>query len=156
MKGHSGFTAFELAVTLAVVALIASLALPPYLKWLREHRLRGAVTNLKADLEMAKIKAIRQNSLVAVQLCRDSYTIFNENGDTNYTCKRGGREVYRTRKLPAGVKIDLENLTFSDDRIRFNGRGLPDGMIASKKILIKNPDSGQEITINRLGHMEVQ
>jgi Tfp pilus assembly protein FimT len=155
MGRNSGFTAFELAVTLAMVALIASLSLPPYLKWLRGHRLRGAVTNLRADLEMAKIKAIRQNSLVAVQFCLDRYTIFNENGDTNYACVTAGREVYRDRRLPAGVEIDLENLTLADNRTRFNGRGLPDGMTTAEKIPVKSQTSGQEITLNRLGFMKV-
>jgi prepilin-type N-terminal cleavage/methylation domain-containing protein len=156
MRKNSGFTAFELAVSLAIMAIIAALVLPPYLHWLRGHRLRGAVTNLMADLEMAKIRAIRENSLVAVQFCQDSYTIFNENGDTNYTCTTIGREVYRSRKLPSGVEIDLGSLTFADNRTRFNGRGLPDGITAGQTIPVKNDTSGQEISLNRLGYMTVQ
>ena len=59
MRKNSGFTAFELAVTMAIVVIIAAAALPPYLKWLRGYRLRGAVINMMADLEMAKIGIIR-------------------------------------------------------------------------------------------------
>ena len=156
MRKNSGFTAFELAVTMAIVVIIAAAALPPYLKWLRGYRLRGAVTNMMADLEMAKIRAIRENSLVAVQFCQDRYTVFNENGDTTYTCDSAGRQIYRYRKLPAGVKIDLDNLTFADYRTRFNGRGLPDGTIAEEKIPIYNQTSGKIISLNRLGYMNVQ
>lgn len=156
MRKHSGFTAFELAVSMAIMVIIAALVLPPYLKWLRGHRLRGAVTNLMADLEMAKIKAIRENSLVAVQFCQDRYTIFNEDGDTNYTCVTGGREVYRNRQLPSGVEIDLAYLTFANNRTRFNGRGLPDGLTAEQIIPVKNRSSGEVITINRLGYMKLQ
>ena len=156
MRKNSGFTAFELAVTLAIMVIIAALGLPPYLKWLRGHRLSGAVTNMMADLEMAKIRAIRENSLVAVQFCQDRYTIFNENGDTTYTCDPAGREIYRYRKLPAGVKIDLGDLTFANGRKRFNGRVLPDGTIAEEKIPISNQTSGKTIALNRLGYMNVQ
>jgi prepilin-type N-terminal cleavage/methylation domain-containing protein len=156
MRKNSGFTAFELAVSLAIMAIIAALILPPYLTWLRGHRLRGAVTNMMADLEMAKIRAIRENALIAVQFCQDRYTIFNENGDTNYVCGTAGREVYRNRKLPAGVEIDMGNLTFANDRTRFNGRGLPEGITVAQKIPIKNKTSGQEISVNRLGYMKVQ
>ncbi|MBE9545661.1 MAG: GspH/FimT family pseudopilin [Proteobacteria bacterium] len=156
MRKNSGFTAFELALTMAIMGIIASFVLPPYIKWNREHRLRGAVTNMMADMEMAKIKAIRENSMVAVQFCQDRYTIFNENGDTNYTCVTTGREVYRDRKLPAGVEIDLGDLNFANNRTRFNGRGLPDGMTAARKIPLKNKTNGQEITVNRLGYMKVQ
>ena len=156
MRKNSGFTAFELAVSMAIMVVIASLILPPYLKWLRGHRLRGAVTNLMADMEMAKIRAIRENSMVAVQFCLDGYTIFNESGDTNYTCVTTGREVYRNRKLPSGVEIDLGDLDFINNRTRFNGRGLPDGLTTEETIPVKNKSSGQGIIINRLGYMKVE
>ena len=55
MRKNSGFTAFELAVSMSIMVVIAALVLPPYLQWLRGHRIRGAVTNLMGDLEMAKI-----------------------------------------------------------------------------------------------------
>ena len=156
MRKNSGFTAFELAVSLAIMVIIAALVLPPYLKWLRGHRLRGAVANLMADLEMAKIRAIRENAMIAIQFCQDRYTIFNENGDTNYTCGTAGREVYRNRKLPAGVEIDMGALSFANDRTRFNGRGLPDGITTVQIIPVKNKSSGKEISVNRLGYMKLQ
>jgi Tfp pilus assembly protein FimT len=156
MRKNSGFTAFELAMSLAIMVIIAAAVLPPYLQWLRGHRLRGAVTNLMADLEMAKIRAIRENALVAVQFCQDRYTVFNEAGDTNYTCVTAGRVVYRDRELPPGVEIDLGNLTFANFRTRFNGRGLPDGLTTGQTIPVKNSSSSQDITINRLGYMKVQ
>jgi Tfp pilus assembly protein FimT len=156
MRKNSGFTAFELAVSLAIMVVIAALTLPPYLKWLRGHRLRGAVTNMMADLEMAKIRAIRENALIAVQFCQDRYTIFNENGDATYTCVTAGREIYRDRKLPSGVQIDLGELSFPNNRTRFNGRGLPAGTTAEEIIPISNQTGGQIITLNRLGYMKVQ
>ena len=80
MYKNSGFTAFELAVSMAVMVVIAALVLPPYLQWLRGHRLRGAVNNLMGDLEMAKIRAIRENAFVVVSFGQNSYTIFLDNG----------------------------------------------------------------------------
>ncbi len=158
MRKNSGFTVFELAVSMAIMAVIAATVMPPYLKWLRGHRLRGAVTNVMADLEMAKMRAIRENSLVAVQFCQDRYTVFHDpdNSDDNYSCVATGREVFRDRKLPAGVHIDLAHLTFADNRTRFNGRGLPDKMTAEKTIPITNQTDGQTITVNRLGYMKLQ
>jgi prepilin-type N-terminal cleavage/methylation domain-containing protein len=156
MRKKSGFTVFELAVSMAIMAVIAATVLPPYLKWLTEHRLRGAVTNMMADLEMAKIRAIRENSMVAVQFCQDRYIVFHENGDTNYSCVATGRDVFRDRKLPAGVHIDLAHLTFANNRTRFNGHGLPDKMTAEKTIPITNQTYGQTISVNRLGYMKLQ
>ena len=81
MRKDYGFTALELATTIAIAAVIAALVMPPYLNWLRAQRLRGAVINLTTDLEMAKARAIRENSFVVVQFAADSYKIFLDTGD---------------------------------------------------------------------------
>ena len=81
MRGkESGITAFELTVTLAIMAVIAALTMPPYLKWLRTSRLQSATTNLTTDLELANVLAIRENAMVVVEFETDSYRIFVDNG----------------------------------------------------------------------------
>ena len=166
MRKNSGFTAFELAVSMAIMAVIAALVLPPYLQWLRGHRLRGAVTNLMGDIEMAKIRAIRENDFVVVSFDQNSYTIFLDNGKPAGVAQDwdpAGETIIKTRILPAGVHFDLALLQFnnepltSDDNItRFNGRGLPDRISAPTVIPLANQSKSSSITINRLGHMSVQ
>ena len=88
MRKNSGFTALELATTIAILAVIAALAMPPYLRWNRTRRLEGAVVNLTSDLEMAKMRAIRENTFVVIQFSADSYSIALEdvvNGDITFT-----------------------------------------------------------------------
>jgi len=155
MRRNSGFTAFELAVSMAIVAVIAAFVLPPYLQWLRGHRLRGAVTNLMGDLEMAKIRAIRENDFVVVSFAQNSYTIFVDK-----------TTIIKTRTLPSGVQFDLDLLQFdngttpplppNDNYTRFNGRGLPDKIIFQTEIPLFNQSQNSSIFINRLGHMSVQ
>ena len=81
MRKNSGFTAIELSVTLAIMVVVAAFIMPPYLKWQRSYRLRGAVNNLMADVEMAKIRAIRENSFVSVLFQTDKYVVFVDNGE---------------------------------------------------------------------------
>jgi type IV fimbrial biogenesis protein FimT len=166
MRKNVGFTAFELAVSMAIMAVIAALVLPPYLHWLRGHRLRGAVTNLMGDMEMAKIRAIRENNFVVVSFAQNSYTIFLDNGQPSGTAENwdpAGETIIKSRTLPAGVQFDLgllhfdnEPLTSDDNITRFNGRGLPDRISAATVIPLFNQSESSSITINRLGHMSVQ
>ncbi len=159
MRRNSGFTAFELAVTMAIMAVIAAVVLPPYLKWLRSYRLSGAATNLVADLEMAKIKAIRENAFVVVLFNQDRYVIFVDNGKPGGVANDwdpAGEETIRSRKLPAGVQIDLAELTFAGSRTRFNSRGLPDGTTTPEGIPLFNQNGSKTISLNRLGYMNVQ
>lgn len=165
MQKKAGFTAFELAVSLAIMALIAAFVLPPYLQWLRGHRLRGAATNFMGDMEMAKIRAIRENDFVVIRFAENSYTIFLDNGNPAGTAGDwlpSGESIIKTRALPAGVKFDLNQLNFeyiasaaTNDITRFNGRGLPDRVTAETQIPLINESGSTTIKINRLGHMSV-
>ena len=164
MRKNSGFTAFELAISLAIMVVIAALVLPPYLKWMRGHRLRGAVNNLMGDLEMAKIRAIRENSFVVIRFDAESYTIFLDNGQPSGVPDNWDSEgefIVKTRNLPAGVQFDLANLNIDNASTtltkvtRFNGRGLPDLESAENDIPLKNSSNSRAITINRLGFLSV-
>ena len=163
MRKDSGFTALELATVIAIVAVIAALTMPPYLKWLRAHRLRGAVINLTADLEMAKIRAIRENRFVVVQFDTDNYKIFVDRGDgfggdPNWELENADDELIANREMPAGVTIDDAGLSFPthSNKTRFNGRGIPPDVVGPETILLANAQDSKQITLNRLGNINVQ
>ena len=160
MRNRSGFSAFELAVALAIMAVVAAFVMPNYLKWLRSYRLSGATSNLVSDLEMAKIRAIRENAFVAVEFKADKYLIFVDNGEPSGTSgdwvRNGDEQVLRDRDLPAGVRINMAALTFADNRTRFNARGIPPDIGAPETIQLTNSIKTKQITMNRLGYMNVQ
>jgi prepilin-type N-terminal cleavage/methylation domain-containing protein len=162
LQKKSGFTALELATTIAIVAVIAALVMPPYLRWNRAHRLEGAATNLTADLEMAKVRAIRENAFVVVEFNTDSYTIFVDNGEGGGTAadwNRNGSEIIaQDRDLPTGVQIDTASLSFPsfNSKTRFNGRGIPPDILGPEIVSIANTINSRLITINRLGFINVQ
>ena len=154
-----GFTAFELAMTLAIVAILATFFMPPYLHWLRTSRLRGAANNLMGDIEMARIRAIRENDYVAVQFQPTGYTMFLDNGEGGGTAgdwlRNGSEELVRHRDLPSGVLIDLGSMTLVNNRVRFNGRGVPPEVGSNEDIPVLNQRGTKTITLNRLGHLEL-
>jgi len=159
MRKNSGFTAFELATTIAITAIVAAFVMPPYLSWLRDHRLRGATTNVVADIEMAKIKAIRENAFVVILFESDSYTVFVDNGSGGGTAgdwiRNGSEELMRLRTLPGAVRFDLDNLTLAANRVRFNGRGISPDIAGAETIPLVNPRGSKVVSLNRLGHLEM-
>ncbi len=162
MRKNSGFTTYELVVTIAIISVIAALTMPPYLQWNRARRLEGAVINLTSDLEMAKIRAIRENAFVVVEFHANSYTMFLDTGDgvggsPNWNHDADEQQIIN-REMPAGVQIDTGSLSFPtvNDKTRFNGRGIPPDIMALETIPVLNAASGRQITINRLGFINVQ
>src|SRR5699024_6935398 len=66
MNRQHGFTLLELMVTVAVAAIIVSIAVPSFSAMLNRHRLEAAASELKFNLLLARSQAIKQNRDVAV------------------------------------------------------------------------------------------
>ena len=160
MRKDAGFTAYEVAVTLAIVGIMATFVMPPYFRWLQGHRLRGAAINLMADIEMAKIRAIRENAFVAVRFAAGGYDMFVDNGAGGGVAgdwtPNGGENLFQSRQLPAGVRMVLGELTLPNHRVRFNGRGMPPDLVAPELLPLTNPSGRREVRLNRLGNVRIQ
>ncbi len=66
MRKNSGFTMTELMVTIAVVAILASLAIPNFIAWLPNYRLQSGAEEIQSTLQLARITAIKENAAVKV------------------------------------------------------------------------------------------
>ena len=66
MKKNGGFSLFELLIVLAVVAVVSAIVTPNIISWRSGAKFRGAVDNLKGDLQMAKVKAVKENNVVTI------------------------------------------------------------------------------------------
>ena len=157
---QSGFTALEVAVTLAIIAVLATVSTPSFLKWLQGHRLRGAAINLVADLEMAKIRAMRESSFVSVQLAADGYTIFVDDGSGGGAAgdmvRNGSEALVQYRQLPSGVTVSMGEVTLVNQRMRFSSRGIAPDLVGVASIPLVNISGRKELRVNRLGNIQVQ
>ena len=61
-----GFTTLEILVTLAVIALLAGLAAPSMISFVRTNKMATAARQLDADMVMARREAIKRNTRVLV------------------------------------------------------------------------------------------
>lgn len=71
-----GFTLVELAITIAIIAIVLYLALPNFLLIVEHERLRDAAQTLHSDLMHARSEAIRRGV--------DVYAVFITDGDTTW------------------------------------------------------------------------
>ncbi len=65
-KRSLGFTLTELMVTLAIVGILASIAMPSFQDQLQAGRVKGAVEVLFGALQNAKMEAVKTNATVQV------------------------------------------------------------------------------------------
>ena len=135
-SSESGFTLFELMVTVAVSAILVGIAVPSYRGLIFSNRLTTATNDFIAAVNMAKLEAVRRNR--AIQLCASS----NNGSDTlgagcslNTGCGTAGGApipgtvclldggttpvpLYAAPTLPTGISLS------STSALRYGGQGL--------------------------------
>lgn len=112
MSKDSGFTLTELMVTIAVVAILASLAIPNFIAWLPNYRLRSGAEEIQSTLQLARITAIKENATATVL-----FDIANE----SYRASVAGK-TFRRGRMPAG--IDINSAAFGGGTfVQFNNQG---------------------------------
>lgn len=164
MKTQKGFTIYELLTVIAIIAIMASIAIPNMISWRNDAKLRSASTIIRGDLQLAKLRALRENTIVVMIFTASGYNIFIDNGagaNAGNWNLDADEVVVRNRQLPAGVTISLPTTFDSpNNRTRFNGRGLPDpltltGSGLTGSVTMKDSRGIQkQITINRLGRFD--
>lgn len=161
MRNKRGLTLFEMLVVVCLLAILAAFVAPNIMNWRREVQLRGAANNLKGDLEMAKINAIRENNYVAIMF-QDTlhYEIFVDNGAGDGGIPKnwirdGEERVLRVREMPAGVTIDFSSTSFGflGKKTRFTGRG---HCTAGSTFLNNEKNDRIRVILNRLGRITLK
>lgn len=157
MQKNSGFTLFEVLTVIAIIGIMAAIAVPNMIGWRSDANFRGTVQNLKGDLNSAKMMAVRENAFVVVNFFANRYEVFVDNGSganaENWTRDSDERRL-ANRVLPAGVTIDLGATDFTDDRTRFNRRGLPQNL--GTLVVVASSGDQRQIQLNRLGRINIQ
>ena len=125
MRKNTGFTLLELMVVIAITAILSVIVVPNMIGWRNNAKLKGNVLNLRGYLEMAKLKAIKENAKVAVvfDVVGNGYAVFVDNGtgaNANNWIHDENEQLLRNIQLPAGITLST---TRSNNRLRFNSRG---------------------------------
>ena len=67
IKDIEGFSLVELMVVIALLGILAAISVPNLLKNLPEKRLKGAARNVYADMQKARLQAVKENRDIAVR-----------------------------------------------------------------------------------------
>ena len=67
-RSEHGFSLVELMVTVAVLSLLMTLAVPSFAEWIQNSRIRTAAESIQNGLQVARAEAVRRNARVEFAL----------------------------------------------------------------------------------------
>ena len=78
MNSKSGFTLIEVIVVMVIIAIMAAIAMPRFVDWLPNMRLKAAARDLYSNMQKARMLAVKSNKSTAI--------IFDDSNDRYDLC----------------------------------------------------------------------
>jgi len=153
---HSGFSMVELMVVIAILAVLATVAIPEMSALLKNTKLRTATRQLVSTLQEMKLRAIKENAVTSIAFdeINDSYKAFvdNDPADPENGVYEKGEEII--------AYVDLKNdnleITSNNSSFGFTSRGLLTG-VNNCTITISNTSGRQKhVKINKTGRIRTE
>lgn len=166
-KSPPGFTLMELLITIGVLAVALAIAIPSFVSWLPDYRLKAAARDLYSNFQKAKLNAVKRNIPCAVSFSVDGngnttgYTVFLD-ADVDFV-KDATEEVVATVSWGDYSSISGLAATFDNSSgtpvIAFRPTGLVsdnNGGFASGSARIKNSNNKiAGISVSQTGNIKL-
>jgi prepilin-type N-terminal cleavage/methylation domain-containing protein len=156
MHRQSGLTLFELMVVIGIMAVMASIAVPGVIGWLPGYHMRSGTDDLRTTLQLARMRAVRENAIVAVafDFGNNSYAAFVDNSGDGI--QNGTERTVKTGRLSQGIDLQDGGL---GALVMFDRRGFPttDGVNPlSGNLTVTNGSGTQTINLTLAGSISIQ
>ncbi len=129
-QSQSGFTVVELLTVIGIMMIITAIATPSFYYWLPTYRLSAGARQVSADLQLARMKAISQNT---------NYWLNFISGTQYQLEKVAGTAESGPFTLPDGIEVT--NATPFNTSV-FQSRGTASG---AQMITLENDDDKQMV-----------
>ncbi|MGL6109284.1 MAG: prepilin-type N-terminal cleavage/methylation domain-containing protein [Rubrivivax sp.] len=145
-----GLTLLELLVALAVVAVLASLALPSFGAMLVRHRLKAAAENLAVDLAELRFQATQRGQALHLHYATGTswcYALATVSGCDCHVAQNCQLKTVRAKDHPGVQLVEAQNVLFD---------AAPDTRVGSGSAVLQAADGAQlRVGLSRLGRPNV-
>lgn len=167
-KSKNGFTLIEMMVTIAIVGIFASIALPSFSSLIKSNRISTGTNELVSNLLLAKSEALKRSQTVS--LCPSSdqtscngldeyatgWIVFLDCDGNNATDDTVDDCVEEIIKVQDGIdSVFMTNPTVTK-RVGFNYTGRPTGVSTFSIGSTSDSATVKTVTVNLVGRVKSQ
>lgn len=98
-----GFTLTELMVVVAIMGSLAAVATPSVSRWLTSIRLESATRDIASTLQLARVKAITQNTSIRIHFDTTAHTYQMQ--QRHAAAPTTWNNVDKAKTLPVGIRF---------------------------------------------------
>jgi len=140
VQTEKGFSLIELMIVVAIIAIFAAVAIPAFVHWIPNMRLKAAARDLYSNFQQARMEAIKRNRDVVIVLQKvtcsglpsrvpkpgGGFLVFVDDGSGSGTAgdqqQNGSEPTLVDYKMPVHTALCAEN--FSGSITGFTPKGL--------------------------------
>ena len=139
----SGFTILELMIVLAIIAMVATVCGLAAGSTLSDMRLNTAALGLKSDMNLARLRAVRENRSVLMVFHPGHGSYYDIRVDHNGNGKPDDNETpIRKIDMPEGINFSSVSFGFRRKWAKFDSRGLASG--SAGRVVLRNTNGKQQ------------
>lgn len=156
MLKNRGFSLIELMVTISVIGIAASTAVPMFGDFIENSRLRGAAEHVHSDLQYSRSEAIKSNSALHLSVT-SSATAWCYGFATTANCNCSNNTCDRNTAQMKGVDFTNNSAVQNGLYISPNGAVYNTSNVPSSGEITLTMDDSKSISIriSRLGHTSI-
>jgi len=145
-KNLSGFSLFEILVTLGILLMITAVVFPVTLQKSQKSKLESYASQLVTDLYYQQQRSARRGTAEGIDIDSNGYTMFDGISELDAT-------ETQTKTYPANIWIEAISLTTGDEILFPAGEFKPS---VYGSVNITDGRSSMRVSINREGLIEYE
>ncbi|MHB8150427.1 MAG: GspH/FimT family pseudopilin [Desulfobulbia bacterium] len=177
---RAGFTLAELMIVIAIIGIMMGIAIPMMLRYYPDYQARGAARNLVANLQQARMEAIRANANVVIEITPGAFTATGRvggyrafvddgagGGVSKNNIRDGAERIIFTVPMPDRVSLTgftgasftaaADPLAVAGTRYtRYNARGILPAVADTGTITLQSSTIGYTVALSTAGYIRLE
>ncbi|MBC8551153.1 MAG: GspH/FimT family pseudopilin [Candidatus Brocadiales bacterium] len=162
-----GFSLVEIMIVISIFSILAAIAIPNFISWLPNFRLKSAARDLYSTMQKVRLEAVKRNTNVGISFSTvafpaegGSYLVFIDDGagtpgNAGNAVQDAGEATLLQTNLP--TSCSLTSASFSGNPWSgYNSEGLPLGNRIGSVELRNSQSRWYKISLSNSGHVRLE